>query len=361
MPIVESSPVVLPDETPADSDLPQGPPTSSDPPSPTVKLTTAVGLSAQSSDAAGYTEAIARAADCADVGLVQVTFAWDFLRGHSEGVTYRAAYDWMIAPDATGQDILQRSGLGRAFWLSFTDPVQPEQIAAPGVSPPVTFADPQVQSVFAAECAWFANRFQPDYLALGVELDTYLAAANTEEREGFLAAFVAARDACKAARPTCRVFVYFQYENVQARDLWATIAPFAEASDVYAFSSYPSSPIQGPNSGWTSATLTDTYYHDIVNRLGADRPIVIAELGHPAAPSEHLATGSTAEQAAMISQVFRALEGLDVALVSWTYLHDPDLSSVYAPACAAYFGSMGLLRADQQATGGAGWAAWIRQ
>lgn len=331
------------------------------PPDDPVILATAVGLSARSNDAAGYLDAIERASLCADAALVQVTFAWDFLRGENEGVTYRAAYDWLVAPDGDGLDILQRSGLRRAFWLSFTDPNHPEQLAAPNIDGFVGFADPQVRAAFVAECAWFAEHFRPDYLALGVEIDSYLASASSAEREGFLSALQDARAACRAVQPGCCVFAYFQYENVRSRGLWSVITPFARAGDAYGFSSYPSMPLAGANSGLTAATFGDTYYDEILEQLGSDRPVVLAEFGHPAGPSGYFEAGNELEQADMIARLYAALGRLDVALVSWTYLYDPDLSSVYAPASSEYFGSMGLLRVDSGLPDGAGWSAWRRQ
>ncbi|MBI4579900.1 MAG: hypothetical protein HY718_09370 [Planctomycetes bacterium] len=346
---------------PTEPAVPQDPLEPADqPPASRPAIPQAIGLSPRTHDSAGYLQAVELAAQCAEVALIQVTFAWDFLRGRQAGESYRAAYDWLIAVDGTtGQSILEHHNLGRAFWLSFSYPAQPQTIAAPGVAGPVRFSDPRVMRAFADECGWFAGHFQPDYLALGVEVDAFLEAVDAAERAAFLQSFVAAREACKAAAPGCVVFVYFQYENVRTRGLWPLIASLASASDVYAFSSYPSLPVQGPDSGLTAATMSDTYFDDIVAHLGADRPVIIAEFGHPSAPSAHFSGGSPTEQAGMIQRLFDSLARLDVSLVAWTYLYDADLSSVYNSAASTYFGSMGLLRTDQAGTAGPAWDAWL--
>ena len=321
---------------------------------PRVAPTTAVGLSPRTHDAAGYLEAIDRVAQAAEVGLVQGRFAWDFLNGRTDGETYRANYDWMVLPDGQGESVLGRSGLRSAWWLSFTDAVEPERVSAG-----LRFSDPQVAAAFVAECAWFAGHFEPDYLALGVEVESYLAAADQQERDAFLQAFISAREACHAARPGCVVFMYFQYENVRARDLWELIAPFARAGDAFGFSSYPSSPIAGGGVGIAAVDLGESYFEDMAVRLGGDRPLIIAEFGHPSAASQMCPWGTPQEQADMVSQLFRSLARRNTALVCWTYLHDSDLSSVYDPDLADYFGSMGLLRSSQSEPGGPAWDAWL--
>jgi len=325
-------------------------------------LQTAVGLSPRVHTAAGYIEALTRTLQVADVAVVQCTFAWDFLRGRTDGATYREKYDWIMADEGSdGRNIFQQHGLGSGFWLSFTDPIDTSKIADVDSPIPIRFSDPDVSAAFVSECVWFATHFRPDYLALGVEIDSFLEASSTNERQAFLETFTSAYTACKETCPECVIFVYFQYENVLSRDLWSLIEPFATASDVFAFSSYPSLPVSGTDTGWTSDTISESYFDDIPVRLGSDRPLAIVEFGHPMTSSVHFINGSVPEQATMVERLFRNLDGLDVALVTWTYLHDPDLSSVYDQATSQYFGSMGLLRCDQDEVGGPTWEAFFNR
>lgn len=319
----------------------------------------AVGLSPVTHDAAGYLDAVDKASQCAEAALVQVTFAWDFLQGWTDGPSYRARYDWLVHVDPNdGHTTLSRKGLGSAFWLSFTNPADTTEIASPWGPEATTFTDPTVADAYIAECAWFAAYARPDYLALGVEVDAYLAAASQAERDAFLDAWQRAYDACKVACPDCTVFVYFQYENVRANNLWEMIEPFARVGDVYGVSSYPSLPLWGDDTGYTADTLPADYYDDITFRLGVDRPIVIAEAGHPASGSKYFTSSSPSRQAAMIDRIFDRLADCEVDLLAWTYLYDADLSAVYDNDTATYFGSFGLLHPDQPSVMTA-WDAWI--
>ena len=318
-----------------------------------------VGLCPRTHDAAGYLDALDLAEQAGSVGVVQVNLAWDFLRGWTDGRTYRPRYDWLVQPTSdAGENLFEQHALSGAFWISFTQPADTRWISAPDDLGVVQFTDPAVATAYAQECAWFAAYAQPAYLALGVEVDSFLAAASVQERAAYLAALQKTYTAVKAAQPDCVVFVYFQYENVRSKDLWQLIAPFARVGDAYAFSSYPSLPVDGEDTGRTSANLPEDYFQPIVDRLGSDRPIVIAEFGHPAAPSSYFQAASVSEQAAMVQRLFDVLAQLDVTLVAWTYLYDADLSSVYPPAVSDYFGSMGLLRLLDTQPADAAWTAW---
>ncbi|MBI4580801.1 MAG: hypothetical protein HY718_13925 [Planctomycetes bacterium] len=158
--------------------------------------------------------------------------------------------------------------------------------------------------------------------------------------------------------PASGFLITSQYENVKTNGLWATIQPFADISDVYAFGSYPSVPLDGPDSGFTAATLPDDYYAPIRARLGSSRPVAFVELGPPAAPSGFFSAGSEQEQADFIRRLFAVLPA-GTSLAVWTYLYDPAfLTSIYQPEVADYFSSLGLLRIDPPGLESPGWQEW---
>lgn len=323
------------------------------PPSPPVR---AIGISPRSFDGPGFYDAFARIGEAASIGVVQVTFAWDRLRGITDYTSYKTQYDWLRAPiDAEGQDIFEVHGLKRAFWLNFLNPAQPDRMNMPEGFEGVSFTDPAVAQAFIDECTWFAVYFEADYLAIGVEIDAYLAGQSVAEREALLSALNSVRAMLRIIRPGTVVFVYFQYENVRNNDLWEIIRPFAENSDLVAFSSYPSLPLTGRGTGLTAAEIPADYYAPIRQHFG-DRPVAFAELGHPAAPCSYFPAGAPEEQ----EQFIRSLPGwlpAGTAFVTWTYLHDLDMSNVYPPEVAELFGSMGLLRTDG-VSGESSWQAW---
>lgn len=348
-----------PDEpNPPPSDPEDSAPATPDEPPVYPSPSRAVGLCPVTYDAAGFLDAIDKAADSSDVAMVQVNFAWDFLQGWTDGRTYRGLYDWLVYKDPnTQQNLFQQNGLQSAYWISFSNPAKTSEISSPWGPEATRFTDPVVADAFVAECAWFTAYAQPDYLAIGVEIDAYLVASDTDERTAFLVALQDAYGACKAIRPECVIFTYFQYENIWYNNLWELIQPYAMVGDAFGFSSYPSMPLTGVDTGYTAATLPDDYYNEIAVKLGDDRPIVLAEFGHPFGSSSYFSTGSSVEQSAMAGRLFEVLDGLNVNLVTWTYLYDPDLTGVYEPSTAEYFGSMGLLHQDQPLDL-ASWAAW---
>lgn len=253
--------------------------------------------------------------------------------------------------------MFEAHGLKRGFWLNFLDPAQPDRLNLPAGFEGAAFSDPEVAEAFMQECAWLAAYFRADYLAIGVEIDSYLAVQSAAERDALLATLRATRSIIQVIRPETVVFVYFQYENVRDQYLWEVIRPFADSSDLVAFSSYPSLPVTGPGTGFTVAELPADYYAPIRQHFGAERPVAFAELGHPSAPSHCFPPGSPEEQ----EQFIRALPSLlpaGTAFVTWTYLHDLDMSAVYEPEVAELFKSLGLLRADGD-TSASGWNAWL--
>ncbi len=347
---------ILPDSAVAE---PANPPVDAGPPPPALtNLVLAVGLSPRTYDSAGFYDVFERSARLASIGVMQVPIAWDKLRGLDDCPTYTRAYGWLVDPAfANGRSIFDVYGLRKAVWLSFTNPADTSRLnLADGVAQ-TSFADPALAAAYVSECVWIADFFRPEYLAIGVEIDTYVAAASPTERNALLAAVAEARRSIKVAHPGTTVFVYFQYENVVRLDLWEMIRPFAVESDVLGFSSYPSLPGAGDSIGFTAAALPDDYYASIAAHFGPNRPIVFAELGHPAAPSALFGAGGEGEQVAFIERFF-AIAPTSTSVASWTYLYDTDLSRVYGASAAAYFGSMGLLRATSPAGDTASWAAW---
>lgn len=318
-----------------------------------------IGLSPRTFDAPGFLDAFDEARHVASIGLVQVPLAWDLLHGVTDCRTYLKSYDWLVTPHGPdGKDLFSRHGLKRAFWLNFLDPNQPSGLNLTDYSGAASFTNPELADAYVNECIWFADHFVPDYLAIATELDSYLSSCPAGEREALFQTLVRVVSAIKARHPATVVFVYFQYENVMTKNLWGTIQPFADMSQLYAFSSYPSLPLNGPDTGFTASTLPDDYYAPIRARLGASHPAAFVELGHPAAPSTFFSAGSEQEQSAFIDRFFAILPE-NTSLAVWTYLHDPGfLSMVYPSEVADYFGSIGMLRLDPVDSMPPSWQQW---
>jgi len=345
-------PATDPDESPAEPNVPADPPADA----PALEAAAGVGLWPRTYTLEGMLEAFETASAAGDVGMIQVTLAWDALRGDAAHAGYHEKYDYLLQPiPPADSGLFARSGLRKAIWIDFLESADRRFLNLADYAGVAAFTNPDVAAAYVADCVWLADYWAPDFLALGTEIDEYLRVASAAERAALLAAFTTARDQIQSRHPGTRVFVYFQYENVVARDLWDLIRPFALESDLVAFSTYPSLPFPGPS--LRAGELGGDYYAAIRRRLGASAPTAFVEVGHPAGPSALFADGSAAEQATFVRRLIAALPA-DTALVVWSHLFDPDYSAAYAPDVAGYFGSMGLLRRDSDAQVAA-WSAWL--
>lgn len=326
-------------------------------PPPALEAVTGLGLWPRTCDLDGMLDVFDRASAAADVGMVQVTLRWDALHNDAGHTSYHTNYDYMVLPGwEDNQSLFDRSGLGKAIWIDFLASADRRYLNLSGYDGEAAFVNPDVAAAYVTDCVWLADYFAPTYIGLGTEIDEYLRVSSMEERAALLTAFMAARDEIHARHPGLPVFVYFQYENVVKQDLWELIRPFVSASDLTAFSTYPSLPY--PGDGLTASTLGDDYYAPIAANLATRPPSAFVELGHPATSSQLFATGSPDEQVAFIDRVVQIVPR-DTALVVWSHLYDPDYTATHPPEIAQYFGGMGLLRRDD-IEGGAAWDSWVR-
>lgn len=326
-------------------------------PPPALEAVTGLGLWPRTCDLDGMLDAFERASAAADLGMVQVTLRWDALHGDTGHTAYHTNYDYMVLPGwDDNRSLFDKSGLGKAIWIDFLASADRRYLNLSGYSGTAAFVNPDVAAAYVADCVWLADYFAPAYIALGTEIDEYLRVSSEAERAALLAAYVAAREEIQARHPNATVFIYFQYENVVKQDLWDLIRPFVAASDLAAFSTYPSLPY--PGEGLTADTLPEDYYAPIATAIGARPPPAFVELGHPATSSELFATGSPDEQVAFVERVVQ-IAPRDTALVVWSHLYDPDYTATHPANIAQYFGGMGLLRRDAN-EGGAAWDSWVR-
>jgi hypothetical protein len=303
-------------------------------------------------------DALEKTAAVSDVGLLQVTLNWDTLRGDPNHQTYRSRYGYLIeAGGQGGGNLFDHYRLGKAIWIDFLVCADRRSLNLTGYQGTPAFTSPEVADAYIADCVWLADYFQPRYIALGTEVDEYLRHVSAAERAALLRAFSDARDQIKSRHPDVVVFVYFQYENVRARGLWELIRPFVHASDLTAFSSYPSLPFPGP--GHTAGTLPGDYFAAIAGALPGAPPTALVELGHPAAASALFGAGSPREQESMLSRLWEVVPR-DTVLIVWSHLYDPDYGHTHPADVAQYFGSMGLLRRTGDPESAA-WMTWSRR
>jgi hypothetical protein len=192
------------------------------------------------------------------------------------------------------------------------------------------FADPRVRKAYKNYALRILREFKPLYLGLGSEVNTY-AEAYPEDLPNFLSLYRETYAAIKAEAPGTRVFVTFQWEQVNGlvgkdwgdgtRQIeWEQIEVFEPDLDLWVISSYPF--VAFPS----GADIPVDYYTPLLGRT--QKPLAVAEGGFSSRPINQ-APGSPQDQVDYLNSIHNQLGS---RLDFWIYLllSDLDLNS-YAP------------------------------
>jgi hypothetical protein len=259
------------------------------------------------------------ASEAGEVILIQRTPPWqEMLSGDVSQETAQATQ--------REKQLAQEHGLDIFVALDPTDTTvgRSELAGLPPALRGAGFADPDVRRAFIAYAQYVAQNYQPKYVALGVELNSYQS-HEPEDFEAFLTLYAEAYDAVKRIRPDALVFHIFQLEEMHGLlpidephpPQWGLIAGFGERLDLLAVSSYPSLAFNSP------ASIPETYY----SRLAAyaRQPIALTGMGFSSG-SDDASEGGEAEQAAFLTRALRAADQLGMPLVVWFAGQDPSFT-----------------------------------
>jgi hypothetical protein len=205
---------------------------------------------------------------------------------------------------------------------------------------------------YVAAARGFAERHQPRFLGLGVEIDTQWR-AHPDEFDRFVELFAAVADAVHAASPETLVFTTFQLErfsgmqggifggtNDPGQAAWELIDRFPDA-DIIGFTTYPGLVFASPDD------IPDDYYRRLGDLVGG-RPIAFTEMGWQAGGDYGPYSGTPESQDRFVARFGELTEGVEVAFFVWSFLFD---QAVHEP-----FDTMGLIAAD--GTPRPGWERW---
>lgn len=298
---------------------------SNDPPLPTptaIDLTRsfAMGISSLPPELTeeSYVDTFELAASAGEVILIQRTPPWaELLAGSISDATVRAT-EREVA-------LAEENGLGIFVAIDPTDGTQrrsrlaglPDELAGAG------FANEDVRQAFITYAEYVAESYRPQYLALGVEINSYQQ-HQPEDFERFVILYHEAYEAVKAISPDTLVFPTFQMEELQgllpvAEPLpsqWYLLGRFEPQLDVLAVSSFPG--LVFPTAG----EVPDSYYAQL--SLYSERRVVISGMGYPSAPDEENSRADAeAAQAAFVSRTLVNAEQLSMQLVIWFAGQDP--------------------------------------
>jgi hypothetical protein len=144
------------------------------------------------------------------------------------------------------------------------------------------FSTPEIRSAFMNYALRLVSEFQPRYLGLASEINTY-ADAHPEDFPNYVSLYREVYAAVKATSPQTQVFVTFQWDDLNNvipfdtdtgepyQTKWEQVEIFEPALDVWAISSYPFVAFEN------AADIPPDYYTPLLART--DKPLAVAEGG----------------------------------------------------------------------------------
>ncbi len=287
-----------------------------------------------------------------DVILVQRAIPWtDFIAGTNPGAQdIKEIRDLMtLAGQRNLEPIFVVDPLNGLDRRQFS-PLPPELEGG-------NFATAGIRSAFTNYAITLVNEFQPRYIGLASEINTY-ADAHPEDFPNFVGLYRETYAAIKSASPGTQVFVTFQWDDLNnaipfdARDgepfqpKWEQIEIFEPQLDIWAISSYPFVAFE------RAADIPSDYYTPLLART--DKPLAVAEGGVNSRPIGQI-PGSPQDQIDHLNAVNTQLGG---RLEFWIQLVLFDLNAEsYRDFLAEngmestadtilWFGAIGLLEMD---------------
>ena len=252
--------------------------------------------------------------------------------------------------------LARQYGLALLFAIDPTDgAVQRTRIAGlpDALHPEQGFLREDVREALVAYAIYVVTNYEPEYLAVGVEINM-LRARSPEQFEGFLDAYVRVYDAVKGIRPATRVFPTFQLEDLLGRltqehePQWEALEAFGARLDVLAVSTYPylASSIR------LVREIPADYYSQLRTRFAGE--ILVSEAGYASAGIEgHSWVGSEREQEQFLRRLLEDAEANAFSAVVWVAERDPARSR---QGGAAVLNDVGLRASD--GTAKLAWAVW---
>ena len=259
-----------------------------------------------------YAGAFELAASAGEVILIQRTPPWqEMLSGDLSAETVQTTQREIELAEEHGLDLFvaidpMDVSTGRSRLANL-----PDDLRGAG------FADDDIRRAFIAYAQYVAENYQPAYLALGVDVNSYQL-RQPEDFEQFVTLYHEAYEAVKALSPETVVFPVFQLEQLKGilpaaepyLPQWRLIELFEPRLDLLAVNSFPSIVFVDP------AHIPTTYYAQLAEHT--EGPVAIAGMGYSSGPGPNSADDSSEEdQAAFLRLAFDSAEQLSMPLVVW--------------------------------------------
>jgi len=190
-----------------------------------------------------------------------------------------------------------------------------------------TWSNVETRNEYRTMVSNFAQFYQPRYVFLGNEVNTYYLLASDAEWDDWISQYEECYDAIKAVSPETLVFTTLQLEHLKG--LGSTTAGWMDAAhweivddlelggrlDALGFTSYPYFEYDTP------ADIPVDYYDEISTHWTG--PVIFTEIAWPAMPVTPF-PGGELDQAEFPAVFYDRTRLLDLVYVAWLFLHDLD-------------------------------------
>jgi hypothetical protein len=251
----------------------------------------------------------------ADFVLVQQNLPWeDFVTGVEGESQKRTDMRNLMT-------LARQNGLEAVFVVDALNGLNRREFIGLPAGWEANFANPQVRASFTNFTLWIVREFQPRYLGLGSEINTY-ADAYPEDFANYLSLYREVYALVKAEAPETQIFVTFQWEDLnnmfptaaEGRAAystnWEQVEAFEPELDLWVISSYPFFIFP------SGAEIPATYYTPLLTRTS--KPLAVAEGGFTSKPlGESGMKGTPQDQVDYLNAIHTQL---GQRLAFWVYL-----------------------------------------
>ncbi|MGH2621002.1 MAG: hypothetical protein ACRDHG_10600 [Anaerolineales bacterium] len=248
-----------------------------------------------------------------DFVLIQPNIPWEDFRAGVEGESTQRT-------DLKNQTVLAEQN--NLQWIFVVDPLnglnRKEFLGLPA-GWQASFGNSDVRAAFTNFTLWIVREFQPRYLGLASEINTYMD-AYPDDVQNYLSLYGEVYDLIKAEAPDTQIFVTFQWDDLNnmfatategrpaGQTNWDQVEVFEPRLDLWVISSYPH--FAFPN----GEGIPTDYYSRLAERTS--KPLAVGEGGWASRPDGPL-PGDEQGQVAYLQAIH---EQLGERLSFWVYL-----------------------------------------
>lgn len=304
---------------------------------------------------ASYIRAFATAAQYGEVILIQRAPPWeDFLPN-------RQISQQTLETTRLETALIEQYGLRVIYAIDPTDPaVERNRLAnlPPGFDQAEGLTNEDLRTAFVAYTRYIVRNYDPEYLAIGVEVNMTRDRARPQF-DSFVSLYDQAYQNAKDAAPDIKVFPTFQLEDIEGTlsivhpPSWEALEPFAGRMDVLAVSSYPYLADLR-----TAQELQEDYYTQLGERFEGE--VMLFDVAYPSAPVDGFrVVGTEDDQFAFLERLLNDSEDAGFSTVIWRAALNPTYAQ---EGSLAAFRDVGLRFGDGSNKLAWGlWEEWARR